>query len=91
LQLCPSSRHSVPLRSKYSPQHPALKHPQFMFLPRTLDTLSVYTYIYTYICIYTSIVHTFHAFWCNWLVPTAPSSDHHLDVICAVRQIIVTV
>jgi len=28
-----SSQVSLPLRSKYSPQHPVLKHPQSMFLP----------------------------------------------------------
>jgi hypothetical protein len=33
MQLSPPSRHSIPLWSKYSPQHPVLKHPQFMFLP----------------------------------------------------------
>jgi hypothetical protein len=27
------SRHFISLRSKYSPQHPVLKHPQSMFLP----------------------------------------------------------
>jgi len=27
------SRHFLPLRSKYSPQHPVLKHPQSMLLP----------------------------------------------------------
>jgi hypothetical protein len=32
MQLSPPSRHSIPLWSKYSPQHPVLKHPQFMFL-----------------------------------------------------------
>jgi hypothetical protein len=32
-QLSSPSRHSIPLWSKYSPQHPVLKHPQFMFLP----------------------------------------------------------
>jgi hypothetical protein len=26
------SCHSIPLWSKHSPQHPVLKHPQFMFL-----------------------------------------------------------
>jgi hypothetical protein len=31
MQLSPPSRHSIPLWSKYSPQHPVLKHPQFMF------------------------------------------------------------
>jgi hypothetical protein len=29
MQLSPPSRHSIPLWSKYSPQHPVLKHPQF--------------------------------------------------------------
>jgi hypothetical protein len=29
----PTSRHLIPLRSKYPPQHPVLKHPQSMFLP----------------------------------------------------------
>jgi hypothetical protein len=33
MQLSPPSRHSIPLWSKYPPQHPVLKHPQFMFLP----------------------------------------------------------
>jgi hypothetical protein len=32
MQLSPPSRHSIPLWPKYSPQHPVLKHPQFMFL-----------------------------------------------------------
>jgi hypothetical protein len=27
MQLSPPSRHSIPLWSKYSPQHPVLKHP----------------------------------------------------------------
>jgi hypothetical protein len=27
------SCHFISLRSKYSPQHPVLKHPQSMFLP----------------------------------------------------------
>jgi hypothetical protein len=31
MQLSPPSRHSIPLWSKYSPQHPVLKHRQFMF------------------------------------------------------------
>jgi hypothetical protein len=33
MQLSPPSRHSISLWSKYSPQHPVLKHLQFMFLP----------------------------------------------------------
>jgi hypothetical protein len=33
MQLSPASRHVISLRSKYSPQHPVLKHPQSMFLP----------------------------------------------------------
>jgi hypothetical protein len=32
MQSFPSSQHFLPLRSKYSPQHPVLKHPQFMVL-----------------------------------------------------------
>jgi hypothetical protein len=30
MQFSPPSRHSIPLWSKYSPQHLVLKHPQFM-------------------------------------------------------------
>jgi hypothetical protein len=33
MEFSPPSRHSIPLRSKYSPQHSFLKHFQFMFLP----------------------------------------------------------
>jgi hypothetical protein len=33
LQLSPLSRYFIPLRSKYSPQRPVLKHPQFMIFP----------------------------------------------------------
>jgi hypothetical protein len=32
MQFSPSSRHFISLLSKYSPQHPVLKHPQSMFL-----------------------------------------------------------
>jgi hypothetical protein len=34
VQSSPSSRHFLPLRSRYSPQHPVLIHPQSMFLPQ---------------------------------------------------------
>jgi hypothetical protein len=33
MQFPPISHHFFPLRFKYSPQHPVLKHPQSMFLP----------------------------------------------------------
>jgi hypothetical protein len=33
MQFSPISRHFISLRSKYSPQHPVLKHPQSMFHP----------------------------------------------------------
>jgi hypothetical protein len=33
MQFPPTSRHLISLRSKYSPQHPVLKHPQSVFLP----------------------------------------------------------
>jgi hypothetical protein len=32
MQFSPTSRHFVSLRSKYSPQHPVLKHPQCPFM-----------------------------------------------------------
>jgi hypothetical protein len=32
MQFSPPFRHSTPVQSKYFPQHPVLKHPQFMFL-----------------------------------------------------------
>jgi hypothetical protein len=32
-QSSPASRHFLPLRSKYSPQHPVLRHAQSMFSP----------------------------------------------------------
>ena len=34
MQFSPIPCYRVPLRSKYSPQHPILKHPQPMFLPQ---------------------------------------------------------
>jgi hypothetical protein len=34
MQFSPTSRHFFSLRSKYSPQHPFLKHPQSMFFPK---------------------------------------------------------
>jgi hypothetical protein len=34
MQLSPPSQHFIPLRSKYSPQHPVLKHPPSMVLPK---------------------------------------------------------
>jgi hypothetical protein len=34
MQSSPASCHLIPLRPKYSPQHPILKHPQPMILPR---------------------------------------------------------
>jgi hypothetical protein len=33
MQFSPTSRHYISLLSKYSPQHPVLKHPQSKFLP----------------------------------------------------------
>jgi hypothetical protein len=33
MQFSPTSCHFIPLRSKYSTQHPVLKHLQFVFLP----------------------------------------------------------
>jgi hypothetical protein len=33
MQFSPNSCHFIPLRSKYSPKHPVLKHPQSKFFP----------------------------------------------------------
>jgi hypothetical protein len=33
MQFSPTSYHFIPLWSKYSPQHPVLKHPESIFLP----------------------------------------------------------
>jgi hypothetical protein len=33
MQFSPASRHFLPLSSKYSPQHPVLKHHQSVFFP----------------------------------------------------------
>jgi hypothetical protein len=33
MQFIPTSFHFVPIRSKYSPQHPILKHPRSVFPP----------------------------------------------------------
>jgi hypothetical protein len=38
MQFSPPSRHSIPLSSKYSPQHPVLKHPQF-YVPLLLSEI----------------------------------------------------
>jgi hypothetical protein len=39
MQLSAPSCHSILLWSKYSPQHPVLKHPQFMFLRLMSETM----------------------------------------------------
>jgi hypothetical protein len=33
MQFSPISRHFISLRTKYSPQHSVLEHPQSIFLP----------------------------------------------------------
>jgi hypothetical protein len=40
LQSSLASRHFFPLMSKYSPQHPVLRHPQSMFFIRLTDQVS---------------------------------------------------
>jgi hypothetical protein len=37
MQFPPISHHFIPPRSKYSPQHPVLKHTQSMFLPKFMQ------------------------------------------------------
>ena len=43
MQLSPFPCHLVPLRSKYSPQHPILKDPQPAFLPQCLLPILIVT------------------------------------------------
>jgi hypothetical protein len=38
MQFSPPSYHFIPLRAKYSPQHPVLKHPQVYVLPLMSET-----------------------------------------------------
>jgi len=40
MQSSPVSRHFLPFRSKYSPQHPVLKHPQSMFFLSVMEQVS---------------------------------------------------
>jgi len=40
MQSYPAYRHFLPLRSKYSPQQPVLKHPQYMFPLKVQDRVS---------------------------------------------------
>jgi hypothetical protein len=55
MQLSPPSSHSIPLWSKYSPQHPVLKHPQFMFL-----SYCQYIYIYMKAFAFDSLISESH-------------------------------
>jgi hypothetical protein len=38
MQSSPASRHFLPLRFKYSPQHPVLRHPQSLAFPWRVAT-----------------------------------------------------
>jgi hypothetical protein len=40
MQSSPASRHFLPLKSKYSPQHSVLKHPRSMFSLSLRDKVS---------------------------------------------------
>jgi hypothetical protein len=40
MQLYPTCCHFTSFRSKYSPQHPVLKHPQFVTSPNVRDQIS---------------------------------------------------
>jgi hypothetical protein len=58
MQFSPISRHFISLRSKYSPQHPVLKHPQSTFFPQyqrpsftpIQNHRQNYTFVYTRTC-----------------------------------------
>jgi hypothetical protein len=61
MQLSPSSHHSIPLWSKYSPLHPVPKHPQFMFLPYCQRPC--FTPIYNHRQNYSLVYFNLHIFW----------------------------
>jgi hypothetical protein len=41
MQFSPASYHFISLRSKHFPQHPVLKHPQFIFLDAHVSVLYI--------------------------------------------------
>jgi hypothetical protein len=47
MQFSPIPRHFVSPRTKYSPQHPVLKHPQSTLLPLVSQTFHTHTVSYT--------------------------------------------
>jgi hypothetical protein len=61
----PPSRHFISLRSKYSPQHPVLKHPQSLFSHpyRARDTITV-LHILIFVCIGCRLKD--RRFWIEW-------------------------
>jgi hypothetical protein len=61
LQCSSYSRHFLPLKSKkskYSPQHPVLKHPSYIFFPTVYSlshphkTLKIYSLVYFNLCVF---------------------------------------
>jgi hypothetical protein len=73
MQLSPPSRHSIPLWSKYSTQHPVLKHPQLCSSLNVKDHVS-HPYRTTYkILVLYILTFTFFdrrredkSFWTEW-------------------------
>jgi hypothetical protein len=65
MQFSPPSSHSIPLWPKYSPQHPVLKHPQFMFISYLFTHVTILLHYISYI-MYTS--HKMHPSPCKNMV-----------------------
>jgi hypothetical protein len=68
MQFSPTSGHIISLRSKYSPQHPVLKHPQSMILPERSRSFSSIqnrkqNYNFVYSNFYVSRQHTSRSQW----------------------------
>jgi hypothetical protein len=74
IQFSPASCHFIPLRSKYSPQHPVFKHLQCMFFPvilrcsnfipkkKTVQKILMSEYSVTFVL--SSYFHNFMQFYC---------------------------
>jgi hypothetical protein len=74
IQLPPISRHYISLRSKYSPQHPVLKHPQSLFLPYCQrpsftpiqNNMQNYTFVYSNLFTFLNGRREHKRFWTEW-------------------------